>query len=105
MPHRCSGGACFSLPRYFTATVTPAVLGKSPIFTITGKASAGANAAGTSTLIWVNPATLPGAAPAYLTTAFTPPMVTTGVCASRNEAPPITAPSVLAGDVTPPPVQ
>src|ERR1035438_3098153 len=93
------------LPRYFTATVTPLVLAKSPIFTITGKASAGANAAGTSTLIWVNPATLPGAAPAYLTTAFTPPMVTTGVCASRNDASAVTAPSALAGAVTPPPVQ
>src|SRR5450759_3669281 len=92
-------------PNYFTATVTLPVLVKSPIFTITGEASAGVTPAGTSTLIWVNPATAPGAAPAYLTEAFTPPMVTTGGCDSTKDASPITAPSPLGGVVTPPPVQ
>ena len=68
---------------YFTATVTLLVLVKSPIFTTTGKASDGVSPAGTCTLIWVNPATAPGTAPANCTAAFTPPMVTvtTGVCA------------------------
>jgi hypothetical protein len=73
--HSMSRGGCTRREpwgHYFTATVTPLVLMKSPILTIAGKASAGDIPAGTSTLIWVNPATAPGAAPAYFTTAFTP---------------------------------
>ena len=69
---------------YFTASVIPAWLALLPTLIITSALPRGISV-GTVALIWITPATMYGAAPAYHTFASFPPMVTvTGSAGSGN---------------------
>jgi hypothetical protein len=62
--------------RYWTASVTPAWLDAVPMMSATGTAAPAGVPSGTRAFTCSTPATSPGAAPAYNTSAVTPPMVT-----------------------------
>src|SRR5262249_30003485 len=88
---------------YRTATVKPACVDASPIFTTTGWLPDG-TLGGITRFTCRTPATKPGAAPAYNTSAATPPAVAVTVLVGRGNGGAVTLPSSTLGLVLPSPV-
>src|SRR5271157_4487286 len=90
--------------RHFTASVTVPRLATDPTLRMMGTLFPEGAPEGIWTLNWLIPATMPGASPAQLTGASTPPIVAVTGGGMMGYVPIVNLPSALAGTVWPPPV-
>src|ERR1017187_1655675 len=87
-----------------TATVTPCWLERFPTFTLTGTLSPTGTPGEIRALIWNSPGMVPGAAPAYSTTAGNPPIWTDTGATGLGSTSTAGRPSTPGGSVMPSPV-